>query len=51
LHPDLELDPANLITLCDRCHLFVGHLGLWASYNPTCRADVLTWRGRIQARP
>lgn len=23
--PGLELIPTNLITLCERCHLFVGH--------------------------
>ena len=31
----LELDPSNLVTLCDhmRCHLLIGHLGRWASWN------------------
>lgn len=36
----LELDPSNLITLCEtdgdkkhHCHLNVGHLGNWYSYN------------------
>src|SRR5512135_3581631 len=39
LHPDLELDPKNLITLCEskhggvNCHLFVGHLGNFKSFN------------------
>lgn len=39
--PDLELDPANVIVLCERgspfginCHLVVGHLGNFKSYNP-----------------
>lgn len=35
-----ELDPTNLITLCEdfkdgvECHLHVGHLGNWKSFNP-----------------
>jgi len=37
--PDLELDPHNLITLCERkkyginCHLLVGHLGNYRRFN------------------
>lgn len=37
LFPELELDPANLITLCEtsrRCHLDIGHEGNWKSWNP-----------------
>ncbi len=43
LHPHLELDPNNLITLC--CargrdhHLLLGHLDSWHSYNEHVRAD------------
>lgn len=37
LHPDLELDPSNLITLCEtlgiECHLRHGHLGNWKNFN------------------
>lgn len=37
LHPDLELDPANLLTLCEsdvvNCHFFIGHLLDWKSFN------------------
>ena len=34
-----ELDPSNLITLCNhlRCHLLVGHLGSFHSWNATVR--------------
>tara|TARA_R110000868_G_scaffold138335_2_gene352369 strand:+ start:2027 stop:2356 length:330 start_codon:yes stop_codon:yes gene_type:complete len=37
LFPALELDPSNLITLCEeqtKCHLDIGHLGNWKSFNP-----------------
>lgn len=40
LDPTKELDPTNLITLCEdykdgvECHLHVGHLGNWKSFNP-----------------
>ncbi|HLI71704.1 MAG TPA: HNH endonuclease [Ktedonobacteraceae bacterium] len=44
LHPDLELDPDNLITLCELKgrdhHLLLGHLDDWESYNPNVRQDV-----------
>ena len=37
LHPELELDPNNLITLCmdiNECHLEIGHGGSFQYYNP-----------------
>jgi 5-methylcytosine-specific restriction endonuclease McrA len=43
LFPELELDPTNLITLCDsmivgfRCHLRHGHLSDYARWNPLIR--------------
>ncbi|HEY3993606.1 MAG TPA: HNH endonuclease [Ktedonobacteraceae bacterium] len=44
LYPDLELDPNNLITLCELKgrdhHLLIGHLDDWESYNPQVRTDV-----------
>ncbi|HTK10908.1 MAG TPA: HNH endonuclease signature motif containing protein [Ktedonobacteraceae bacterium] len=44
LHPQLELDPQNLITLCAargrEHHLLLGHLDEWASYNEHIRVDV-----------
>ena len=49
--PSLELDPENLITLCEgpafNCHLFFGHLRNWSSSNPTVRKDAEEWRRRI----
>lgn len=40
--PELELDPNNLLTLCDkgtRCHFVFGHLGNWKSINLTVLKD------------
>lgn len=52
---DRELDPANLITLCEseshNCHLWVGHLGLWQSYNVHVETDADLWLAKIRARP
>jgi hypothetical protein len=43
IHPQLELDPDNLITLCQargrEHHLLLGHLGEWGSYNERVRSD------------
>jgi len=43
LHPQLELDPRNLITLCEARgrdhHLLLGHLDAWNSYNEHIRDD------------
>jgi 5-methylcytosine-specific restriction protein A len=43
LHPELELDPENLITLCMSgdldCHLRIGHGGSFKCYNPDVRED------------
>jgi hypothetical protein len=45
LNPALELEPTNLITLCDnedsgiRCHLYFGHLGDFNQYNPAVEYD------------
>jgi len=50
LQPDLELDPANLMTLCgDPCHIVHGHLMAWARYSPTARTDVRTYRANLEA--
>lgn len=43
LHPELELDPSNLIVLCEEagknCHLEIGHGGSFSAYNPNVEAD------------
>jgi hypothetical protein len=51
---DLELDDRNLIVLCqnekgvgtEQCHLYVGHLGDFDSYNPHIESDVKRWKGK-----
>lgn len=40
--PDKELEPGNLITLCEteeRCHLRRGHAGSWRRFNPAIRLE------------
>ena len=46
IHPDLELDAENLISLCEKhnCHLAFGHNYDWHAYNPHVAEDC-----RIQA--
>lgn len=45
LHPEKELDPTNLITLCRTCHLHIGHACddkghvNWSCENPNVRED------------
>jgi 5-methylcytosine-specific restriction protein A len=42
LHPELELEPGNLISLCmskNECHLILGHGDNFKAYNPDIRAD------------
>lgn len=59
LHPNLELDPNNLITLCELRgrdhHLLVGHLDEWESYNVQVRADCKRYHkmsaAQIRAHP
>ena len=56
-HPKLEMDPTNLITLCERGkfganhHLFIGHLQNYQSYNEHVIRDAVYWRTRIKNRP
>lgn len=51
LFPKLELDPKNLITLCENktvnCHLLFGHFKNWLKFNPKVRVDAKVWRKRI----
>lgn len=57
LAPDLELNPANLIPLCEagrfgiNCHLLIGHLGNWRRFNVIARADVAFWHDRLILEP
>lgn len=57
LDPSRELDPANLLVLCERkrsginCHLLVGHLGNYHSHNATARGDAAAWLDKFRTRP
>lgn len=57
LHPDLELEPSNLITLCEadkdgvNCHLLFGHLGNFKSFNVEVITDSTHWSEKIKHRP
>lgn len=50
LVPSLELDIYNTVTLCGRCHLLIGHLDCWRSFNAAVLADVSTIIDRIKER-
>lgn len=55
LAPELELDERNLIPLCScnhgcDCHLLVGHLGSFLSFNPFVVEDARLWLLRIRQR-
>ena len=56
-HPELELDPKNLIVLCENkkdgvnCHLLFGHLGNFKSINATVVSDAKSWCEKIKERP
>jgi len=54
INPARELDPKNLIVLCDnkkngvRCHLWFGHLGNYMLTNRTVRRDAKRWNIKIE---
>lgn len=55
LQPDLELNPTNLITLCEskdngiNCHLAFGHLGNYKNANPSVVKDAKAWNKKLKA--
>jgi 5-methylcytosine-specific restriction endonuclease McrA len=57
LHPELELEPTNLISLCEakhdgvNCHLLFGHLGNFKSLNESVEKDASCWAEKIKSRP
>ncbi len=54
IRPDLELVEENCIVLCDgggSCHLSLGHLQDWESWNPTVRKDAKDYLQKVQTRP
>ena len=54
LHPELELDPNNLVTLCEStsygiiCHLLIGHLGDYKNINPNSIEDAKIWNAKLK---
>lgn len=56
IHPDLELDPNNLVTLCTgnktiNCHVRFGHLDNFKDkWNPNIREDAQLWYTRFNAK-
>lgn len=53
ISPELELDPHNLITLCNHraCHLMYGHLGSFRSWNPLVWVMAANMKKAIRGRP
>lgn len=54
LAPDQELNPLNLVTLCENkkyginCHLLIGHLGNYRRINMNCMIDAMVWHEKIR---
>jgi 5-methylcytosine-specific restriction enzyme A len=53
-HPELELRPDNLLTLCEHparnCHFVFGHGGFsWHDFNPHVVLDAAWWRHKLRA--
>jgi hypothetical protein len=54
LHPELELEPSNLITLCESasygiiCHILIGHLGDYKNINPNSVEDAKVWNTKLK---
>lgn len=51
LDPARECDLGNLITLCPVCHLMLGHLKRWSSYNADVEKDAGWFLGKVRNRP
>lgn len=53
INPNLELDPNNLVTLCEppgktrKCHLCFGHIFDWHLYNPEVNDDIKEWNKKL----
>lgn len=57
LKPELELEPSNLLTLCESgiggviCHLAFGHLGDYRSFNTEAVSDANARLNKLKNRP
>lgn len=49
--PEKELDYNNLITLCRTCHLLIGHLNSFQSWNREVKQDADYILNKIKNRP
>jgi 5-methylcytosine-specific restriction endonuclease McrA len=50
--PEKELDPENLITLCDNpCHLVFGHLMNYKSWNKDVVQDCSVYLNKVKNKP
>lgn len=52
LNPARELDPTNLIAVCERpkvlnCHLVFSHFGSWMKHNSNIAEDAREWRQKL----
>ena len=45
-----ELDIENLMTLCQDCHLYIGHLKDWTRHNPHAPDDAALMLSRFSAK-
>ncbi len=56
IRPDLELDPSNLLTLCEakrygvNCHLAWGHAGDYRAVNTDVERDAERWASLLDRR-
>ena len=56
LHPELELETSNLITLCESasygiiCHILIGHLGDYKNINPKSVKDAKIWNAKLKEK-
>ena len=55
INPSRELDPKNLIALCEgmksvNCHLWFGHLGDYRGCNPDVVSDASVWNKKMGER-
>jgi len=52
-YPELELEPSNLITMCESksygiiCHLLIGHWGSYKLINPNVVEEAAMWRAKL----